>query len=130
MTRRIDVIDKTLSPPLRIINHRNFTSINRHLDAMLALLTRLWPPSSAGIVSAGSAAAAAAAAAVPAGAQKATFAAGCFWGPEHMFREEFGGRGLYDARVGYIGGGAERPSYRAVCSGRTGRELPAAKRPG
>lgn len=27
---------------------------------------------------------------------------------------------MYDARVGYIGGNTSNPSYRAVCSGRTG----------
>lgn len=58
----------------------------------------------------------------PDGAQKATIAAGCFWGVEHMYRKEFKNKGLYDARVGYIGGNMENPSYRAVCSGRTGRE--------
>ncbi|KAF7910842.1 uncharacterized protein EAF01_002351 [Botrytis porri] len=57
---------------------------------------------------------------VPETAQKCTIAAGCFWGVEHMYRKEFSGRGLYDARVGYIGGDTENPSYRAVCSGSTG----------
>ena len=38
-----------------------------------------------------------------------------------MYRREDKGRGLYDARVGYIGGDSENPGYRAVCSGRTGR---------
>lgn len=37
-----------------------------------------------------------------------------------MFRKEFKSRGLYDARVGYIGGETTSPSYRAVCSGSTG----------
>ncbi len=59
---------------------------------------------------------------VPEGAQKATLAAGCFWGIEHMYRKDFGGKGLLDARVGYIGGDAKSPTYRAVCSGRTGRK--------
>ena len=59
---------------------------------------------------------------VPAGAQTATVAAGCFWGVEHMFRRQFKNKGLYDARVGYIGGDSQNPGYRAVCSGRTGRE--------
>ncbi|KAJ4985632.1 peptide methionine sulfoxide reductase [Stagonosporopsis vannaccii] len=57
---------------------------------------------------------------VPEGAKAATVAAGCFWGVEHMYRREFGKKGLYDARVGYIGGDTENPGYRAVCSGRTG----------
>jgi len=37
-----------------------------------------------------------------------------------MYRKDFGGKGLIDARVGYIGGDTDSPSYRAVCSGRTG----------
>jgi len=59
---------------------------------------------------------------VPDGAQKCTLAAGCFWGVEHMYRKDFGNKGLLDARVGYIGGDTKSPSYRAVCSGSTGRE--------
>lgn len=59
---------------------------------------------------------------IPEGAQKATIAAGCFWGVEHMYRKDFGKKGVYDARVGYIGGDSSNPSYRAVCTGRTGRE--------
>ena len=61
-------------------------------------------------------------AALPASAEKATVAAGCFWGVEHMYRKAFDNKGLLDARVGYIGGDAKNPSYRSVCSGRTGRE--------
>jgi peptide-methionine (S)-S-oxide reductase len=57
----------------------------------------------------------------PEGAAKATVAAGCFWGVEHMYRKEFKNKGLYDARVGYIGGDTKDPSYRSVCSGQTGR---------
>jgi hypothetical protein len=60
---------------------------------------------------------------MPEGAQKATVAAGCFWGVEHMYRKAFEGKGLYDARVGYIGGDSKNPSYRSVCSGRTGRKF-------
>lgn len=40
-----------------------------------------------------------------------------------MYRHDFKDRGLLDARVGYIGGDTKDPSYRAVCSGRTGREF-------
>lgn len=58
---------------------------------------------------------------VPEGAQKATVAAGCFWGVEHMYRHSFANKGLIDARVGYIGGDTKNPGYRAVCSGATGR---------
>ncbi|KAL1958435.1 hypothetical protein VTO42DRAFT_4536 [Malbranchea cinnamomea] len=53
--------------------------------------------------------------------QKATFAAGCFWGVEHLFRKHFGnGKGLLDAKVGYCGGVTNAPTYRSVCSGTTG----------
>lgn len=58
--------------------------------------------------------------------QTLTVAAGCFWGVEHIYRKNFGGqgtdnKGLLNARVGYCGGNTESPTYRAVCSGRTGR---------
>ncbi|KAI9752630.1 MAG: Peptide-methionine (S)-S-oxide reductase [Lichina confinis] len=63
----------------------------------------------------------AAASNLPEGSRKATVAAGCFWGVEHMFRKAFGnGKGLLDARVGYIGGDTTNPTYRTICSGRTG----------
>ena len=48
---------------------------------------------------------------------KATFAAGCFWGVEAEFRQV---EGVTATRVGYIGGTLENPSYRDVCSDRTG----------
>ncbi|KAI9802466.1 MAG: hypothetical protein M1825_002851 [Sarcosagium campestre] len=56
----------------------------------------------------------------PEGSQKATVAAGCFWGVEHIYRKHFDGKGLLDARVGYIGGDTKHPSYKSVCSGKTG----------
>ena len=58
---------------------------------------------------------------IPEGAERATVAAGCFWGVEHLYRKHFASKGLYDARVGYIGGDTSDPSYKAVCSGNTGR---------
>jgi len=58
---------------------------------------------------------------IPPGSAKAVVAAGCFWGVEHLYRHNFtAAQGLLDARVGYIGGNTSSPSYRAVCSGRTG----------
>jgi peptide-methionine (S)-S-oxide reductase len=60
---------------------------------------------------------------IPEGAERATVAAGCFWGVEHLYRKHFSDKGLYDARVGYIGGDTSDPSYKAVCSGNTGRML-------
>ncbi|KAL2168342.1 hypothetical protein VTG60DRAFT_7386 [Thermothelomyces hinnuleus] len=57
---------------------------------------------------------------IPEGAERATVAAGCFWGVEHLYRKHFADKGLYDARVGYIGGDTANPSYRLVCSGNTG----------
>ncbi|ROW10797.1 hypothetical protein VPNG_05356 [Cytospora leucostoma] len=73
-----------------------------------------------GVASAESGIGAAAASSIPEGAQKCTVAAGCFWGVEHIYRKHFEGKGLYAAPVGYIGGDAKNPSYRAVCTGRTG----------
>jgi peptide-methionine (S)-S-oxide reductase len=49
--------------------------------------------------------------------QKATFAAGCFWGVEAEFRRI---PGVTATRVGYTGGQTEDPSYYDVCSDTTG----------
>jgi peptide-methionine (S)-S-oxide reductase len=47
----------------------------------------------------------------------ATFGAGCFWGVEAAFREV---DGVVDVLAGYAGGHLSNPTYRDVCSGRTG----------
>jgi len=57
---------------------------------------------------------------LPENAQQATVAAGCFWGVEHIYRKNFTGKGLIDARVGYTGGDNKNPSYAKVCGGATG----------
>ena len=49
--------------------------------------------------------------------EKATFAAGCFWGVEEAFLEM---KGVKSTRVGYTGGDFPDPSYEDVCTDRTG----------
>ncbi|PKI85674.1 peptide-methionine (S)-S-oxide reductase [Malassezia vespertilionis] len=58
----------------------------------------------------------------PASTETATFANGCFWGTEYIFRKYFGDKGLIHAEVGYIGGNHKfaNPSYEQVCTGKTG----------
>jgi peptide-methionine (S)-S-oxide reductase len=49
--------------------------------------------------------------------EKATFGAGCFWGVEAAFAAI---PGVTATAVGYEGGQLDRPTYRDVCTDRTG----------
>ena len=53
----------------------------------------------------------------PEGLRTAIFGMGCFWGAERLFWQT---PGVYSTAVGYAGGITPDPTYRAVCSGRTG----------
>ncbi|HXU60259.1 MAG TPA: peptide-methionine (S)-S-oxide reductase MsrA [Polyangia bacterium] len=53
----------------------------------------------------------------PDGLQLATFGMGCFWGAERKFWQQ---EGVFSTAVGYAGGPTPNPTYREVCSGRTG----------
>ncbi len=49
--------------------------------------------------------------------ETATFGGGCFWGVEAAFRQI---PGVADAAVGYMGGTLDNPTYKDVCTDRTG----------
>ena len=53
----------------------------------------------------------------PAGAAKAIFALGCFWGAEKLFWKI---PGVWVTAVGYVAGQTPNPTYEEVCSGRSG----------
>ena len=53
----------------------------------------------------------------PAGTEIAVFGMGCFWGAEKKF---WSIPGVHSTSVGYAGGFTPNPTYREVCSGKTG----------
>src|SRR6187200_1691681 len=53
----------------------------------------------------------------PEGIETVQLGLGCFWGAERIFWRL---PGVYTTAVGYAGGYTPNPSYREVCSGRTG----------
>jgi len=54
---------------------------------------------------------------MPAHTEIATFANGCFWCTEAIFEEL---NGVISATSGYTGGETENPTYKQVCTGKTG----------
>lgn len=50
-------------------------------------------------------------------AEEAIYAAGCFWGVEHLLRQHIG---VVFSEVGYSGGTLMQPHYDAVCTEKTG----------
>ena len=53
----------------------------------------------------------------PEGMQRALFGMGCFWGAEKKFCQK---SGVFTTAVGYAAGVTPNPTYRDVCTGRTG----------
>jgi peptide-methionine (S)-S-oxide reductase len=53
----------------------------------------------------------------PEGLQQVVFGMGCFWGAERKFWQL---DGVYTTAVGYAAGYTPNPTYREVCTGRTG----------
>jgi len=51
------------------------------------------------------------------GSETAIVAGGCFWCTEAVFRDVIG---VSEVESGYIGGTVANPTYKQVCSGRTG----------
>ncbi len=49
--------------------------------------------------------------------EQAVFASGCFWSKEYFFSRA---KGVVSTRVGYTGGHTENPTYKEVCSKKTG----------
>lgn len=52
------------------------------------------------------------------GTERALFGMGCFWGAERKFWQM--GEGIWLTAVGYAGGLTPNPTYKEVCTGKTG----------
>jgi len=53
----------------------------------------------------------------PVKTETAYFAGGCFWGVEHWFQK---GKGVINVESGYMQGKTEDPTYKDICTGKTG----------
>ena len=49
--------------------------------------------------------------------KKAIFASGCFWGTQYYLAK---GKGVISTEVGFTGGTKDNPTYKEVCTGKTG----------
>jgi len=54
---------------------------------------------------------------LPSSLKKAYFAGGCFWGVEHLMKQQ---EGVLTVVSGYMGGHVEYPTYNQVCQQATG----------
>ena len=95
------------------VNRAMSTVINRLLS-FLPLTSKTYIPQNHGISNM----------TVTDNSQVATFAAGCFWGVEHIFLKQWpikADKGVLKTAVGYTGGkeSAQNPDYKTVCSGAT-----------